>query len=98
MPPNVKETHQCHPVLTVCSDDYAHQVEQREEDLLADDEWRQEARDRLELVKSLTDDEWRYLAELIGDYIWDNSFSETWQDALAYAADKLSEERATATR
>ncbi len=81
--------HKEYPILSLCIEDFEHEVECRKEDCLADEEWTKDGEDDLATAKSLTPEEWSYLAELITDYLWTENFSEVWRDARTYAIERI---------
>jgi hypothetical protein len=52
--------HKAHPVLSVCIDDFMTQAEVDEE-----------SKNLLAFAETMTEDEWRYLAELMADDLYD---------------------------
>ena len=75
--------HEEYPVLSVCIEDFVAQADVAEDD----------AQDTLAFARTMTDDEWRYLAELMADDLYDG---DLFYVAMNHAAEKIKTEREAA--
>lgn len=77
-------------ILSVGIEDFEFQVRQREDYALADEEWVDDAKEHLELARSMTPQEWQFFGTLVSDYLWRScNLGEAFQDALEAAIEEM---------
>lgn len=87
--------HEEYDILTICIEDFEGEVEQRKSDALADDVWIADAKAQLAFAEMMTDDEWRFLRDLIVDHLWKScNLGEAFRDARVWALEQIQQARA----
>jgi hypothetical protein len=81
-------------LLTLSVEDFEIEVEKRQDDALADDEWVNDAKEQLEFANSMSNEEWDYCRDLVEDYVWNAChLSEHFQDAREWAIGQVKKDR-----